>query len=443
MSSLHAGIATVDITPYVGIRLAGFAGRKKPSQGGHDPLRARALVLDDGSARLALITSDIISLPFETVDELKAMLADECDLAPERVMVNCSHTHSGPTTSRESSMGGTDGCYMAVLLRTLAGAVKMAQDGLAPARIGAARTDVQIGINRRERTPDGDTKLGRNPDLPVAPYVDVFRVDGEDGRPRAILFSHACHPVTMAADNYLISADYPGRAQEVVEAVFVGAQAMFAQGCAGNINSEPVGGTFDDVYRLGSVLGGAVVKAAASVETRADVSLRWSWERLDLPLQDPPPAEEAQAALEQARAALREAEAGGDPTQVRIHTGLVNWNERVWNLAKDGATGLKMRYDVQAFAIGDYALVGLPGEVFVEYQLNIEAASPFAHTTVLGVTNGCPCYIPTAAEFPFGGYEVRDSIRYYGATMLAAEAEAVILEGAQRQLRAITAGTAD
>ncbi len=95
MGHLQAGVATVDITPPVGTWLAGFAGRYKGSEGIHDPLRARALVLDDGETRLLIITCDILSLAYPFIDDLKARIESECGLPPERVMVNCSHPPPG------------------------------------------------------------------------------------------------------------------------------------------------------------------------------------------------------------------------------------------------------------------------------------------------------------------------------------------------------------
>ena len=177
MPQLLAGIATVDVTPYVGIWMAGFAGRTHGSEGMHDPLRSRALVLDDGDTRLCLITNDIISFGFEFVDEVKRMISEECGIAPGNVMHNSSHTHSGPAMRQVSGAYSPDTCYSQVYARKIVGAVKMAIADLKPARIGVGRTPVQVGINRRERLPEGGTILGRNPDLPVAPYVDVYRID--------------------------------------------------------------------------------------------------------------------------------------------------------------------------------------------------------------------------------------------------------------------------
>ena len=216
--------------------------------------------------------------------------------------------------------------------------------------------------------------------------------------------------------------------------VFPGAQALFAQGCCGNVNSEPVGGSWADVWRLGTILAGAVVKTAAEIRTEPEAKLACAYKPLEIPLEDPPPVEEAEAEWEAASAKLAEAEAQGDATRVRVQRGNVEWREKLLKLAREGAKNLKMRYDLQALAINDAAIVGLPGEVFVEYQLNIAAQSPFGFTSVLGVTNGCPCYIPTAAEFPHGGYEVEESVKLYGVTKLSPAIEQTILGGAQELL---------
>jgi hypothetical protein len=217
---------------------------------------------------------------------------------------------------------------------------------------------------------------------------------------------------------------------------------MFGQGCAGNINSEPCGGTFEDVFRLGTALGGAVVKAAALATTTPDVRLGYVYERVQVPLEDPPSVDVAEANVARAKQEYEQAVATRGAEKAGGERAMLEWAQRVLDLSKQGATNLKMRYDMQAFAMNEAALVALPGEVFVEYQLNIAAASPFPFTTVLGVSNGCPSYIPTAAEFPFGGYEVDSSMRFYGATRLSPRCEEVILQAADRLLRQLHDGSA-
>ena len=120
-----------------------------------------------------------------------------------------------------------------------------------------------------------------------------------------------------------------------------------------------------------------------------------------------------------------------------MYAGQVKWAERILELAEAGATGRTIPYEVQAISLGDAAWVGLPGEVFVEYALNIDRASPFAQTTVAAYANDNPGYVPTAAAYLEGGYEVNDAIQFYGDMMMAPVSEEIILAAAGRVLAAV------
>jgi len=79
---------------------------------------------------------------------------------------------------------------------------------------------------------------------------------------------------------------------------------------------------------------------------------------------------------------------------------------------------------VQAIRLGDdTALVGLPGEVFVELGLAIKQASPFANTMVIELSQDCPDYVPTRKAFAEGSYEtVCSCVEPGGGEMLVASA---------------------
>ncbi len=94
---LKAGVAKLDITPPVGVRMAGFAGRVFPSLAVHDPLRARALVLNDGGRRAALVGLDLIGISDQTVAEVRKAAGSSAGIAPEALLIAGTHTHSGPT----------------------------------------------------------------------------------------------------------------------------------------------------------------------------------------------------------------------------------------------------------------------------------------------------------------------------------------------------------
>ncbi len=441
---VRAGAAAADITPPVGTDLSGFGGRPSGNEGIHDNLMAKALVVDDGEQMAALVTCDLIGVTDEMVQFVRSGVERETSIPGNRVMLSASHTHSGPSTGVLRAMGRPHEPYLGHVRDAMVSIVRSAFDSREPAVIRHGRGPARVGRNRRERQPDGGMRLGHNPTGPIAPYVDVIRADGTDGSPIAIWSSHAAHPVTLGGKNLLVSADYPGYAQRFVSRAYTedGAEpvAMFAQGCCGDINCERDEGTFAEARRLGERLGASIVKTAESAEPIPELRIASAIHTVELPLQDPPPIEEAEARVEEQRKALASARESGDPPgRTRLHAGLLTWAEEVHELARRGATGLTQAFDMQAIRLGPIMVVGLPGEVFIEYAQAMEEASPAVQTVVLGYTNGCIGYVPTEQAFSEGGYEVDNAIRYYGRTMLAPECEGLILARATELLQEVSA----
>ncbi|MFQ5811240.1 MAG: neutral/alkaline non-lysosomal ceramidase N-terminal domain-containing protein, partial [Armatimonadota bacterium] len=418
---VKAGAAGADITPPVGVDLSGFGGRPSGNIGIHDNLFAKALVVDDGDAAAAFVTCDLIGLSDDLVRYVRAAVERTTSIPGDNVMFSASHTHSGPCTALLHGMGQPNERYLDFVAHAMVSIVRSAFDSREKAAIRHGRCPAQVGINRRERQPEGGMRLGRNPGGPIAPHVDVIRADGADGSAVAVLFAHAAHPVTLGGSNLYVSADFPGYAQRfVARACGDGGTpvvAMFAQGCCGNINCEREEGTFAQARRLGQRLGAAAVKTAEYAETIPEPRIASAHETVDLPLQDPPPLSEAEAQLDQQRGALASARESGAPRgRIQLHEGLVTWAEKVRDLARDGARDRTQAFHMHAIRLGPVVVVGLPGEVFVEYAHALEEASPAPHTVVLGYTNGCIGYVPTEAAFDEGGYEVDKAIRYYGTT---------------------------
>lgn len=437
---LRAGWSSADITPPAGVDLCGFGGRAGPSEGVHDPLHAKAICVADGERAIALITADLIGLDAGTVAEVRQEVASRIGPAAPAPMIACSHTHSGPSTPCLPFLGEPDPTYMADLKRRLVSIVAEAWESMTEAAVGAAQRPVAIGINRRERTPDDRIVLGQNEVGPTAPHVDVVRLQANDGTGCAVLFAHAAHPVTLGGGNLLISADWPGYAQRFVEETLGDScVALFGQGCSGNINSDPRG-TFEIAEQQGRTLAAAVVDAAGSMELSDEATVAGSSVVLQLPLQPPPSADEARAILQQAEEALEAGRETDGYGMRKTRQGLVAWAKRLLALAEAGAKGLTQAFEVQALRIGDAAVVGLPGEVFVEYQLRIKECSPFKHTLVLAYTNGNIGYVPTADAFPKGGYEVDTAIKYYGTTMLTPDCEEIVVGGACELLSELVDG---
>jgi hypothetical protein len=442
---LLAGAAKIVITPPVGVDMCGYGARPGPSAGVHDDLRAAALYLDGtplpgaASGEVIIITCDLIGLSGREVAEVRQLVTEATGVPGGQVMIACSHTHAGPATDCLTTLGKPDAAYLSVLRRKLAGLAKMAKDSAQPAALGTLREPVTVGINRRQMTERGMT-MARNERGRTAPYVDVVAVDTAAGEPLARLFVHAAHAVTLGSDNQLLSADWPGYAQRYLERVYgPDCVTMFGQGCCGNINSDPVG-SFAVAEAQGRAMAGAVIKAAEYATKEPEVVIGATSEELQLPCADPPAVADAEATLAQARqdAANPQLNYG----MKLMYAALVEWAERILKLSQAGATGLTVPFEVQTLRLGDFALTGLPGEVFVEYALNLDQTAPYAETATVAYTNGNIGYVPTAEAFPEGGYEVDMAIKLYGDTMPTPACEALILAAGEQQLRALRpAGT--
>lgn len=435
---LRAGTARIDVTPPVGTAMGGYASRDHGAEGIHDPLFAKALALSDGETTLLLITCDIISFNYRFIDPLLQRIEESTGVPTSHILVSNSHTHSGPLTWGVLGEERVDDQYMEVLSEKLHSIARMATEQMRPATVGFARRDVRVGYNRRAMAHE-EPLLGVPLRGPLAPYVDVMAVRDEDGAFMAAWFCHAAHAVVLGGDNYLISADYPGPAQAAVEMIHPGCTAMFAQGCCGDINAvrgRP--GTFEEVRSHGHKLAGAVISALEEAEPLSDVTLAAAQQRLELPLQDPPPVEELQAQLAELRPARAQAEAAGDLVQEQVLRWRIIRREEMLKLAERGAKNLTRRFDVTALRIGPGVIVGLPGEVLVEYALWIERDSPFTPTIVPAYTNGMVGYVATASAIARGGYEVDTSFDYYGGLPLKPQVEPVVLAGVAEVLESLT-----
>jgi neutral ceramidase len=420
-TDLSAGVARVTITPPIGIPMFGFAGRG-PAAGIHDDLTATALVLEGpaarltgdrqgaGVSRLAVIACDLLFLRPEEVRAVREATARLTDMPPDHVVIACSHTHYGPLTEpgREEQAPQV-ASYLANLVHLLAGAVAMARATAVPCRLGYGEGTAGIGINRRERTADGQIILGQNPSGPVDPRVAVLRIDGADGQPLAALLNYACHPVSLGSQCTDISADFPGTARRLVEEQ-TGAICLFLQGAAGNINPLLMGWDWTHLARLGLPLGAEAIRVYWTIAPGAEPvngGIGVASSRLQLPPLLPASIEagrEMVAMLEMERERLSGA---GD-------AGALWWAETRLERARKGLAALLGDTPVPPVAAELVALrlspsVGVitaPGEIFTETGQSIVARSPFRHTLFAGYANGTIGYVPTRAAYAEGGYEV-------------------------------------
>ena len=418
---LHFGAAAADITPPVGIAMGGYWGRRSGATHIRDLLMAKALVCSCDVARVALVAVDLVGLDADAVRGIREKIRLATGIEGAAIMVCASHTHAGPLTFPFRGMGRIDSRYLDRVADAVVEAVVAAAADSRPGRLYYARPPVQIGINRREPHSQG-TRIGQNPAGPVVPYAHVLRFVAADGT-GITLFNHACHPVVLGHDNLQISGDFAGAAVRHIEEQ-TGDKAIFVNGACGDVNPRITSGSFADVEALGQALGQAVLEGRDAA-TPLDVSaLRWAHERLDLPLQPPPPRWRAE--VEKFKWYLRARLAwGGEAVKAQLE-----WAVAMRKWVRAGAERARVQpFEIQALALGKLVLLGVEGELFARYQLDLEAAH--GPVVLCGFANGCIGYVPTADEYAHGGYEINLAYKFYPSVqMIAPTSESLIRQRA-------------
>ena len=392
----RAGVAAVDITPEVGIWMAGFAARTCPSEGVGLPLRAKALALEDeGGRRAVLVTADLLGVTAAMTTRVAEALRRSERLPREALLVNASHTHSGPVTADMLSIAydlppGQEAriaAYTGALEAKLVEVARRALGALAPARLSYAEGRATFAANRRVQfTPDG----------PVDHAVPVLDVAGPDGAARAVVFGYACHNTTLQAPWCSLHGDYAGVAQAALERRHPGATALFVAGCGGDQNPKPRG-TLELAEAHGTALADAV-EAARTSRTAVAGPLRCAYGVVDLPFAPAP----TPAQLEARR---------HDPdVYVRKHA-----RAMLDVLARDGRLPEVQPAPVSVWRFGGaFTLVAIGGEVVVDYALRLRKEHAGRRLWVAGYSHDVFGYLPSLRVLREGGYEGGGAMIYYG-----------------------------
>jgi neutral ceramidase len=392
----RAGVATMDITPMPGIWMAGFAARTCPAEGVALPLHAKALALEDAAGRRAvLLTLDLLGITADMTDRIAEAVRARHGVAREGLLVNASHTHSGPVTGGVLSVAydlppeqhALIRAYTALLERKAVDVIGRAVGGLRPARLFFAEGRADFAANRRVQfTPDG----------PVDHAVPVLRVDGTDGRALAVAIGYACHNTTLQAGNCHLHGDYAGVAQAALERRHPGATALFVAGCGGDANPKPRG-TVELVERHGLALADAVDRALGSAAPVGG-SLRLARGVVDLPFAPPPDRAELERRL------------ADDDVYVRRHARLM-----LDVLADKGRLPTVQPVPVHVWRFGSsFTLVAIGGEVVVDYALRLKRDHPDQRLWVAGYSDDVFGYLPSLRVLREGGYEGGGAMIYYG-----------------------------
>jgi neutral ceramidase len=398
-----AGVATLAITPSEPIYLTGYANRTHPSDGMVHDLKAKALAIEDKSGgRVVIVTTDLIGLPRAITDVVAARVQKEHGLERARLILNSSHTHTGPLIARNLELmfelkpdeRRVVDEYSRKLTEDLISLIGKAFDDLKPADLWFGNGQAHFAINRREPTPKG-MRIGLNPPGPTDPDVPVLKVTGPDGKVRVLLFGYACHNTTLGGDMYKVTGDYAGFAQIAIESVEPGATAMFMMLCGADQNPNPRG-KLELAEQHGKALAGEVVRVAKEKMAKVQGKIRAAFQIVELGFSAYP----------------------RETLDKELHSTNV-WHARyakaMLKLMDEGTPIRRYPYPVQAVQFGkDFTMVAMGGEVVVDYCLWIKRNYGAKGVMVAGYSNDVMSYIPTVRILKEGGYEPVESMYYYG-----------------------------
>ena len=402
-AEFKAGLGRALITPPLPFWLSGYASRTNPASGKLQDLWAKALALEDRrGGRVVIVTTDLIGLPRQVSDEVAAQVQKNHGLLRSQLVLNSSHTHSGPVVGSNLSVmfdlndeerrGSEE--YTSKLTGALIRVVGVALNDMAPARLSAGHGMADFAMNRREPAAQG-VRIGLNRSGPVDHDVPVLTVTTMEGKLRAVLFGYACHNTTLGGDRYLVNGDYAGFAQLDVESKHPGATALFFILCGGDQNPQPRG-TPELAMQHGKSLADAVERSLDGElrPVRAPIRTAWSMTNLEFA---PHNRQTFEADLN-----------GKDRFRQRRAKLMLAAYDR-------GKPITRLAYPVQAVRLGhEWTLLALGGEVVVDYALRAKKEYAAENMVVAGYCNDVMCYIPSLRVLKEGGYESVDSMIYYG-----------------------------
>lgn len=405
------GVAREDITPPIGIYARNWgAALHDMAEGVHRPLTATALAMKADGPPLLLVALDLgWWKALEDERHVRDPVLGALGLDPSRVMINMSHTHSGPAISREDRDkpgGGLIAPYLDKVRDAVVRAARRACDTLEPGTLTWALGRCDLAANRDLRDPARDRYItGFNPSAAADDAVLVGRAADASGRVKAVLVNYACHPTTLAWENKLLSPDYPGAMRELIEKETPGSLCLYLHGPSGEVGPrQGYSGDAQLADRNGRQLAYAALSAlegmlppgtrleySGVVESGAPLAI---WKRapraasssldaritqVELPIKEMPSASELEAAL--------------GSCDDRVQAERLRRKLRVRRMVGEGRTA---KVPLWTWRVGDGCFVGQPNEAYTLLQTELRHAFPKSAVTVLNLVNGSIGYLARA-----------------------------------------------
>ena len=377
-------MSLVDVTPPVGVPLAGY-GDRAASTGVLDPIYAVLTLIEYAGHRACVVALDALGVRVAVADRIRRDVARAVGVPVESVMLSCTHTHAGPAWFDTDAAAFESANQM--IDRIVAAAQAM------PARLREVEArfalgETSIGVNRRVDGPDGRAVMGENPTGPIDARVGtvVFSVPG--GEIMGTITVATAHANCLKGENTCLSADFVGAFRDHLTQ-HTRAPAMFIQGAAGDISPRLRGGTHE-AQQIGASLATDVIDTMPDA-TALGAQVGVTTIRVRVPFAPIPD----RGAAEQAAAAAHTQ--WGQPV-----ADWLNWHGHT--MTEGGSHDLSA--GITVLRLGHLYIGGAPWELFSQIALDAQAELARSVVFLCGYINGYYGYLATAEEHARGGYEI-------------------------------------
>jgi hypothetical protein len=420
---LKFGFGRADITPRLGVELAGFGPfLHRCAKEVYQPLWARAMAVSDGEHTWVLVSADLCGFSEETVREARRLGAEATGLPPRHLCFHATHTHSGPARFGHAiGWGEPDPPYLERLPALLVEACARAVEDLAEAELAAAEVPVEgLCYNReREKWPGCPDSLDPQwrPEKPdaVDKTARVLTVRSE-GKLRGFLSSYSCHPVVCGVECHWIHGDWPGVATGAVEAENPGSTGLFLLGGHADVNSRctnlPADRALEGLELVGGMYADVIRRGIAEAEPLEDGAVGSVLEEVDFGC-EALEREEVEARIAAELEKIRSDPQGDAGHACRMAAVFLEGSRRQLAAIERGECEVA-RAPVAALRAGPLLVLGTPFELFREIKERVVGELDWrgGPVLVLSCTNDFLGYAPTRAtiENASDGHYARDVV---------------------------------
>lgn len=427
---LKLGVAREVITPEIGGMLYGYPSCPH-STGVRDDLHVTVFAFSQKNLKALMISVELCAIRTDIANELRGELEEKFGVPKGKILMACTHTHSGPAMGGDGGQWGEfDQPYYDNIFRpAFIAAVEQALKAMEPVTVGIAVGASRVGVNRRELTLENKVTLGINEWGPYDPRMTVISFRKESGELLANMVAYGAHGTSAGACT-LITRDWSGGMIDAMEA-HTGAITAYFQGTEGDVAPRKLLeglSRIEQTDALEKLAAADAIRIFNSITDYQPVSIAVREDILRLPTKPRMPYDEL----------CRRCDAVTDINKLRLMERVeYRFNLKVKASYEEGYQEQEFEEANQIlFRIGDVIFAGAGFELFSEIGMRIDKAFPDQNVICLSCTNGKGGYFPTQSQLALGGYEI-DSFRCRNVQRLVDDADFYYIKETIRNISAL------